>query len=269
MPIDGVPCTCLFYSDPSELINGDNAKRYLETLFQAGLIRRSFVCYQKVAPLSTEIIDNSYYISIANGIIQPKINIIIDKIKNRANDNVCLSKEAQDLVNEYRNKNKVIYNKSYEKGNRIELTELIGRFWKTTKLAGLLGIINHPESSLITFDDMQQAIYQSELFGESLKQFFNETPITDADRLALFFFNNVKRWITTMELRKQKFVNSTMFSHWFRDVLSDVVASIEAEGYIFEEKASGKNGKQYRIIKNQKIKSSSVFEDKAANVKHI
>lgn len=256
--VDNIPVNVLMYSDTNKIINS-KAGHILDSMLDCGLVRRSFITYMEDKPLAIiedaeeekAILNAAYEHSKA---INEKLISILLSIPDNAV--YSLDDEAYKRFHKYKNDNKKELNRIIGISDDVIKKELRGRFWKTLKLAGIIAAIEHPTQPVITLQDMEYAIYQSELFAESFNKFFKITPKTDAEKLFNFFVEKQGQPITTMDIRKQKFVSKGKFTSWIDENMPFAKQLANTSGYeLLEESyggATGNSGKQF-ILKNNNI----------------
>ena len=255
--VEGVHVNILFYSDPSRLLNGKAGKR-LEEMLDAGLSRRFFVTCMVEVVLSIiedpqrerEITENAYKDGV---ILGKKLMEILEKIPENAI--YQLNDEAYAIFHNYKNNNIKKYNLMLKTSESIIKKELLGRDWKTLKLAALIAAIEHPEQTVITAQDMKYAIFQSELFAESAGKFFEMTPVIDAQKLYNYFKENKGAWLTKTDIRQQKFVSQKGFSSWFKENIELAREIAVLEGCEITEEAFGgytkNSGTHYKLVASE------------------
>ena len=235
------------------LINA-KAGDYLNRLFDAGLIRRSFVTYMPDMPIIInedskeirKIKDKAY--KEASSYNTEIINIFHAIPLNAAYQ---MTDDAYDVYSKYQVQNNKIYNEKLGKADDILLKEIRGRFWKTAKLSTIIASLQHPKETIIKASDMEYAIYQSELFAKDFEQFFKAKPKSDTEMLFIFLLDHQGKWISKQEIRKQKFVNNTYFSRWFIEQLEYIRQTAIEQGYILKEESFYNNvGVKYSLVKS-------------------
>jgi len=129
--------------------------------------------------------------------------------------------------------------------NDVLKTELIGRHWKTLKLATILQAIYDPENEFICEMAMSEAIEFSEYFGQCFGKFLMNKPKLDFEKMFDYFEERIGKPITTMELRKTNFFNANYFKKYFDEFKSFADEYAQSKGLIFEELKLSKNGRAY------------------------
>jgi hypothetical protein len=249
--ISGVGCTCLFYSDPSKLLKDDKTAKYFETLLDAGLARRSFIAYQEKKEIQMrKKIDRKSINEHCNNYIKPHMQLLIDSLYNRCKSNhtdFCFSEETEDLFFDFINESEELYNKGIgKKENSVYTTELLSRHWKARKLSVIFACINHPNESLVTTEDVEQAISVTKEYTKSLKLFLNTKSQSGLIELAAFFMQNEGESIMTKDIRQLKIVNENSFKRWFDDILEDLENYLYDADYNFET-TQGRGNSRYFV----------------------
>jgi len=259
--VKNLPINCLLYSDSDELLK-DTAAKSLDSLFDAGLLRRSFVAYQPMGKIKEyEYINEEEVYAYAKGILKPKVDAILNRM--RPNRTLVLAEEAKKAYNNYINVNNNKYNKFFGLVSPSLLKELLGRHWKMLKLSCLLACVNHPDDCRINVQDINESIYLTEVFADTLKEFYSAEIKTDTDKLFEFFFKNIGQWITKTDIRKQKFASKNQFAKWFSDELETCADIAKAKGFELQsEQFHNNSGVKYRLVATpQPLVKADVFTD--------
>jgi len=265
--VQNIPVNCLLYSDTNRVIN-NKAGKFLNDMLDVGMVRRAFTTYVEDKPLV--INENSAEDKAVKGaayeygkILGEKLFEIYTKIPYKAvyTPNI----EAYERYYRYEIDNKKQFNRILNMPDDIIKKEVRTRHWKTLKLSAIIAALGHPETVEITLQDMEYAIYQSELLAESFREFIKITPTTDAERLYGFFMENKNQWLTKSQIDKQKFVNRAKFSRWFNENLELVKELATIGGYeIIEEPFggyTGNSGKRYKLVDNNNGKESELLRE--------
>jgi len=251
--VDGISSNCLFYSDTEGLLK-DSANEYLMNIFEAGLMRRSFVTYQPLKELKilsyeeeTEALEKAY--RYAEEVLNIKLKSILTNIP--ANGVYKLTDKARKFFHEYKISNKKRFNNLLSDTDSILLKELQGRFWKCLKLAGMIAAINHPSMLEINETDITQAIYQAELFAVDLEQFFKAKPKSDTDKLFYYLVENKDKWISKKDIRGQNFVCKNNFKPWIEENIEYIKEMALERGFEVKEETFHNNlGIRYKLVNN-------------------
>lgn len=129
--------------------------------------------------------------------------------------------------------------------NDVIKTELIGRHWKTLKLAVILHSIYDPENKFIGEQAMSEAIEFSNYFGTCFRDFLNNKPKLDFEKMMEFFEERKGHVVSTMELRKKRFFNVNYFRKYFDEFKHFANDYASENGMVFEELKLGKNKHGY------------------------
>jgi len=250
-----VPICCFLYSDTDKVLIDKNRK-YFENLLSSGMVRRFNITAMKKMELhynedyntDLEIKKAAYYCLEQQGEL---LFTIFETIQPHAE--YIPNDEAYKRYHEYEKENKKQYNSLPEATDEILKKELHNRHWKALRLAVIIAALEHPEDTTITLEDIEYAIFQTELFARDLKQFMILAPRIDVDMLYNFFLENIGKPIPKCTLRKQRFVSARNFSSWFKDAIEYVRQRAAIDGYeLIEEPHGGPNGHsglQYTLIK--------------------
>lgn len=128
-------------------------------------------------------------------------------------------------------------------------TELIGRHWKTLKLAVILHAIYEPENKYISYQAIDEAIEFSNYFGDCFKSFMSHQPKLDFEQMFEYFEQRIGQQVTTMELRKKRFFNNTYFKKYFDEFVDFANSYAMTKGMIFETIQLSGNKRVY-VLKN-------------------
>jgi hypothetical protein len=133
--------------------------------------------------------------------------------------------------------------------NRIIYNELVGRPWKTIKLATILQCVYNPDSEFIEEKAMAEAIDISNYFGKFLFNLIHNKPKNSWQSAYDFYLENLSKPISMTTLNEKGFFGITNFKRHFEDF--EIYASFRAseEGYIFERVGGKGNSKLYVLKK--------------------
>ncbi len=254
--VNNIPVNCLAYSDTNKVLN-NKAGKTLDDMLDGGLVRRTFITYMEDKPLTVNEDMEADKATKAAAFkygekLSQKLFEIFEKIPKGAV--YSPNEEAYKRYYKYETDNKKEYNRTLKTSEDIVKKELRGRHWKTLKLSALIAALQNPESTEITLEDMEYAIYMSDLFADSFNKFFKLTPKTGAEKLFDYFKENKGKWLTTSEIDKQKFVNRARFSQWFKENLSLVYEIAAMKGYEIKHETfggkTGNSGNRYMFVEN-------------------
>lgn len=253
--IDGIPSNILVFGSVSGMHEEGTHDRLINILNKQ-LARRSFICYpfedeypkQEFNTLD-DYVRRERYISFDIGAISDKYSNELFNTFQRIGDGSVLipDEKAYSLYLAYR----IYLNNKADKLSPYSHDglrgELLGRYWKAIKLAGILQSFKNSESFEIDEDSMGSAIYQAEFFGRYFEKFYDDKPVSDAQMLYSYLLNRKNTWVTKGDIRDKAFVSKNIFSKWFNDVLGVLEEIAIGEGYLLERQSYGRNGMQYMI----------------------
>jgi hypothetical protein len=250
--INGVPVNIMFMSDTDKLLE-PKAYHELMKYFGQGMIRRAFITYQPRSPVKIfrdvnvlTIREDTAKLYAKNQ--QQRITDLINDIPLGAS--YKLQRNARNIYVNYIADCAEKHNEIFGKIDNICLSDILNRFWKTLKLAALIAVTEHPQQLIITVQDMNYAIYQTELFAEDFSAFFKATPTSDAEKLFYYFYDNKNKWLTRTDINKQKFVHKDRFKMWFDENLEYLHEIANKKGFAIVEESMGSIGKKYILIDN-------------------
>ena len=257
--VKGIPCNLMAYSDISNIIGeksdtiSKKSKDYLNKLFSSGLARRAFITYSQPeklikenSPKAARERTNSAY-KYANNQLRETLNNIYNSLA--LGKEFYLTEEGYDVYFHYMQQNKADFNYFLETNNDTLKAEAKSRHWKMLKLATIIGALEHPNSSLITHQDINYSIYITELFAKSFQDFTKLKPLTPEDHLLSHFIQNQGKWFTKMEIRKLQLFSDIHFAKCFADALEYCHEMATNKGFELQCEEFGKNGMKYRVIK--------------------
>lgn len=262
--IYNMPLNCIFYSSASKLLEG-KANYYFDSLMETGLCRRCFTTYQSELNLAPYDIHNQRSIqerAILYG--QSKAKEFDNILENVPFEGIyTLTSEADIVYQTYIYNNREKATKLYGKTHSVIISDLLGRQWRMIVLAALIAAIEHPQYLIITPQDVEYAIYETELFAKDFEKFFKATPTTDVDKLFYYLFENQDKWITKMDLRRQKFTQGKNFKSWVEESFELVEEIANQKGFTIIQEPHGKGGIRYKLTINH------IGEDLSNGVKDI
>lgn len=261
LPVKGVPSNIIMHSSIAKLVESEGYSK-LMTLIDRGLARRSFLCYPSLDKFYYQQKDDSLesmfkkFIS-SNEATEQKIKdyqSMWEEAYEGTKDGktYVLTREADFVLFAYKKYLEEVSNKistTKEEGFRAEV---LGRFWKTLKLAGLIAVWEHPGDLKVTEHDVLAAVYLAELYGQHYKRFYQIETVTDSERVADYMIDRVGEWITRGDIKKQRFVAKNNFAKWFEDTMPEVETILIMHEYRLEAEPFAKNGTRYRAVKLEK-----------------
>lgn len=263
----GVPSNAIMHSSLAYLTTGPNYRK-LMTLVDRGLARRSFLCFPGLEKFNVE--RPASFESSFQAFREHSLDVT-DKAKEylkyweetyeatRYGRVWILTEEAERVFYAY-------YLYLQEAIKAISITEdegyraeLKGRYWKTLKLSGLIASWEHPDVIEVRAEDVKNAIYLAEVYGNHCKEFYQIETVIDSEKLRDYFLRNLNVWKPTMEIAKQRFAPSVnYFSKWFQENIIDTESLLLEAGYKLEVEKYSKNGYQYRAVALEKVDQKAV-----------
>lgn len=260
--VKDIPVNVVFYTSIAPLMDEKKVGAYLDTLFRTGLLRRCYVSFQKNALLKTDydVKDRAKEIKTAFATGKSYEQVVISKIDTISENAVFrCTEEVFYYYLEYEKQNKIKHNRILEevpdeKKEQI-LAEIRGKAYKTSKLACIIAAFEHPEFQEITLEDLDYAIYLSEIFTIDLDYFLKERPKTEVE-IAYDFIKTHKDGVSTMELRDSfvpKYTRGREFSRWFEALKPFIEEFAEKKGTaLVSFKSGSKNNREtYKITEDK------------------
>lgn len=229
--VSGVPNTILFHTSPSGLLSGRPHEKLLDFL-NRGMGRRAFICMPSpLTKTNTNFDERMEQIKVVKENALEAKNIFNEFVaKEKYNCTYVFDTESNHRLFDYKTFN---FERAIGIGDLAEpavLAELKNRHWKVVKLAGLIASFEHPEVYEVFIDDLNTAIYISELYGLHFNIFFERHEITPTDKLYSYLKKNLNKWVPKMNIRKQTFVNQNAFGKWFKESIQDVTETAYFNG---------------------------------------
>lgn len=264
-PVRGIPSTAILHTSPAGLLEGQN-RSSLFSFLNRGLARRSFICYPKDDEFLkfTNMSAEKIHLIIIDR--KKKAEQIIDEVKKdfenfyfktRKPDDVIYhddntftyTPEANKRMGMYNIENNILAMKISKDSEKDGIrSDLVSRNWKTLKLAGVIAAYEHPEKKTVEIQDVERAIEITNRYSTHLARFYTAEPTAGYEKLYSFFMQNIGVWVTTMHMRKERFVSDREFRRWFDDSLQPATELLENEGYVLQEQKHGKSGVKYRVM---------------------
>ncbi len=217
--VGDVPTSLLVHTSYSKLTEGVGADR-LDHFFTSGFSRRSFICFpEEIEPDFKDKVDSlealyeqedkskdSLYKNV--DYYKAMFRQVYDSSRSAQVRVAVFSKQADIKIRAYRDYCEIKHNaiKKYE--NESVLKELLGRSWKTLRLAALVALLEHPGTSTVEVEDVDFAIYLAEVWGNQFVKFCQTSNVPAWMKLIQFLTRpeNINRWI-----RKTKLVQARVF----------------------------------------------------------
>lgn len=263
--VNGVPSNALFHSSISGLQTDEGREKLLRYL-DRGLARRSFICYPDAEDLGLTV-DNyevwlAGYASKASAAyikLQTDAREYANYVMEALVDNSCfvLCPEAKALVDRYKWFSRILELPDYVPPAIV--AEMKGRNWKMEKLAVVIAAWEHPESQIVTREDVERAIYLTEYFGQHFEKLIDNPMVGPVEHLFGFLQRFVGQWVPTMDIRSAGIVPAKDFGHWFREVYGDLEMLANSKAYDLLVDRVGKNGRKF-MLKKQELTDPSKLQ---------
>ena len=203
-----VPANAFFFGTPTRLLNGSKTEKVFIDMLAQGYGRRMFFGYLNED--DGEIITSAHdrLMAMRNLEISSDINDMkqhIEKFASRSYINMVLNidDEVATYLLEYE-ANCIHKAKELKKHQEIKKAELVHRYWKVIKLAGILAFID--DRDYISMEDISDAIDVAETSGKAFRRIMDRP--ANHERLFEFLIDQGKK-ITQAELVDQlDFYNS-------------------------------------------------------------
>lgn len=267
LPVKNVPSNVIMHSSIAKLLETDGYQK-LMTMIDRGLARRAFLCYPEL---------EKFYTQQKSDDLKDMFKKFVDKedrLEQKIEDYQSFWQEAyrgtqfgmaykltdeadyflfayKKYLEEMANKISVVKDEGYR-------AEMLGRYWKTLKLAGLIAVWEHPTDTRVTVEDVKAAIYIAELYGQHYKRFYQIEAITDPEKLADYLMDNIGKWINKGMIMKQRFVHKNNFSKWIDETLPESEMILLTQGYKIQYENYTRNGFKIRVIPLEKSDLSKV-----------
>ena len=217
--VGDVPTSLLVHTSYSKLTEGVGADR-LDHFFTSGFSRRSFICFPEEVEINTketvtsledlyEKEDKSKESLYRNvDFYKAMFRGIYDNCRSASIKVAAFSKAADVKIRAYRDYCEIKHESIKKYENESVLKELLGRSWKTLRLAALVALLEHPATQTVEVEDVNFAIYLAEVWGNQFVKFCQTSNIPAWMKLIQFLTRpeNVNRWV-----RKTKLVQARVF----------------------------------------------------------
>src|SRR5208283_1851058 len=110
--------------------------------------------------------------------------------------------ESRKIHADYKTKMAKLYNSLLKTKNELILDEIRGRQYKVMKLSTIIACCEHPEEAIIKVEDVEYAIYQTEMLSASLEIFFDKLNELPTEKLAQFFIDNLNSEFNPTNLQR-------------------------------------------------------------------
>jgi len=228
--IKDIALSCLFMSSPKILEKSEKMTDEFKDVLEQGIARRSFVYFDKNKNYYKEGVEYaSYEQKIAAITKLKKYSNIIEKIFNNIPEGTIFefSDEANKESMKWGFKMDEECSKFYTFTDNLRDEENIlcinlgNSNWKITKLAILYHILDG-KSDKVTVESFNKATEFFEKTHKCLENLLNNKASSDYENLYNYLVQNRNKFISTMDIRKQKFVKWKEFSNWFKDAPNEI-----------------------------------------------
>ena len=253
--LSNIPTNLIFYTEETSIIENEQIREKFLNYLKQGFARRCFISYQDnyCKPIIDDysIVAKNREAAFSNArIFSEQIEILFRKIDY--NMTVKTSYEAAMRYHAYTNEceREFVSIKDFE--NPLISVNIQLRAWKAFKLAAIIALINHVEDPEIKKEDMEMAIYQTELFTESFNSFIGTRPKDECENVIRYLLKNNGNKITRVDLKKEKFIKNSHadFSTWWKNNYEYIEQTASRKGYELKETKFGKNGYSYELVKS-------------------
>lgn len=226
-----IALSCLFMSSPKILEKSEKMTEEFKDVLEQGIARRSFVYFDKNKNYYKENIQYPSKDEKINAIIKlKKYSNIIEQIFNSIEDGTVFefSDEADQesmkwaAIMDERCAKFYTFTDTLRDEENILCINLGNSNWKITKLAVLYHILSGGNGK-VTSDNFISAANFFEKTHNCLENLLNNKSSTDYENLYNYLVQNRNKFISKMDLRKQKFVRWKDFSVWFKDAIPELV----------------------------------------------
>lgn len=258
--VERVPCNAMLHTSYVGLHEG-TAREQVLRLFNTGLARRSLVYFPD--PAGTTISETSAVEDYEH--MKSRRNIgfeAMEVIKGHTNfvyEQLCKKYSAiPSRVRHTPESEKELH--SYElmcieKARRIETTyeneglaqEITSRAYKANKIAGVIALVEHPEEKELSKQDVKQAIYLVEYYGQFTAKFYANDQPTEGEKLYKYLKNRGDEFTTRGQIRSAGFVHKDKFKIWFEEAYQELAQICAEEGCTIEIQGAGQRSK-YKLI---------------------
>lgn len=249
-----IPQNLLVYASVN-FMHKDSSFNILMANLSKSFARRSFLFYDK--DLKTEVLSFEARKALLkkSDLDNLDFNDFFVKAFNELShrhgkDNIIYELEfdsiASDLFLQFQTENEI---QAQKFNDDVVKTELIGRHWKTMKLATILHAIYKPTEKYICEQAMVEAIEIANYFGDCFFEFTSNKPKLDFELVYEYFERNIGKPISAMKLREKRFFNNAYFKKYFEELKEYLREMADSKGCIFEEMKGAGNTKLYVLKK--------------------
>lgn len=124
-----------------------------------------------------------------------------------------------------------------------------------------MACIEHPESLIVTAEDIKSAITITDKFAECYHIFIESSPHDESDSLYNYLQQNKGRWITKKELKDKKFVSWQNFPKWLPEQIEYLKETFSDEGLtLLEAKYNRNTGIKYMLVEQGQEYTATLSE---------
>lgn len=271
--ITGIATSCIFLSDYKLLLENEKLVNAFKSYLARGMARRSFIYFKKNENFYTKNIQYPSYDEKTRAIdnlkiYQAKIKEIFDNIS--LNKEYFFNQEVNNEINNYKIEVSKKIAEFYKYTDVLDINSEILKLnlehstWKIIKLAVLYHILENPNSSFITVENFRQAVKFFNQTHTCLEEMLKDKIASDYENLYNYFVLNRNKFISKMNLRKEKFVSNREFKTWFEEALISINEIAEQKGFNFVSRVVGKRnqGMEYALYEPDKYRFEAEFDGK-------
>lgn len=234
--VRGVPTTVLFHTS----LYGVNKNKITYTKMVErlgrGMARRSICCYPEIPPyVAPDDIDSDFDAQLSS---MRTIKLYRDDLSAMFTG-VYRSTIGGVVYNYTEDAERLLYAYGVELKERasssllqeISKSELSGRSWKAYKLAGVIAAFEHPKVHEVNIDDIDLAIYLTELYGLHFERFIGGTFGSEVEEFFEMFRANLGVAFSKTDLRRWGIFGKNTFADRWDKLLPDLEELCTQYGY--------------------------------------
>lgn len=257
--VEGVPMTMFLHGVSTGLKEDKNLYNNLMYILESGIIKRCFfiynntqqrvkLTYEEKQKLNEYVQKNKEEVSDIFSELYSAIRIRLkfddDFTHHVLQDcNVTIEESVLREINDYRNS---CIELATEQNNKVMATDIFDRFWRATRLAVCVAMLEHPKNPTVTGEDFRFAKEYVDHVGATFSLFLKDKNEKNVDAVFEFLKNSKcdqpKGVIKDMAKVKYKQEVDAFFM--------DLAEKCELEGYVLGMNTAGKNLKMYYVSKN-------------------
>ena len=264
--IDFLPTNIVMTGTYKKLQNGDIGQFFRQKLDE-GLARRAIMALPSANEMAFfEKRNNDDYLknpiehfnsqkTMNTFIYQNLKKEIIEIIDN--SENLKELKLDEDALLIFYNYKEHCYQRSKNIKDELLKVEMINRFWKALKLAGVYHCLNTKlGTSVLGLDAFRQAIYTVEYFGFHFKRFIENENVLETDYIIKILLENIDKLMTGRDISRHRYFKEIKMGRrtpkqFLKDNTQQIREDCLAMGYLldYQEIGKNKNGTQYTLTK--------------------